>query len=117
MRFSQLNAPLTKDSHDVCAPDQRVLIDVLVPVDNLRCMARQAMTRISGYYNSAKWPILLVIPRLKVPLHLLAGEYILDPKGRKINDPYFEAFANHGQLSRDHSDVPVPIIGLSALAP
>ena len=66
------------------------------------------MTKTSGYYNDEKWPIQLVISKLNVTLNIKPGEFILGRDGRKINDPYFEVFTGHG-LSREVSDVPVPI--------
>ena len=78
-------------------------------------MAKQAMTRVSGYYNSAKWPIQIVFPKLNISLTLKPGDYTLGRDGRKIDDPCFEAFAKSGQLSRELLDVPVPINGLPAV--
>lgn len=70
------------------------------------------MTNVSGYYNGAQWPIQLVISKLNVILHLQPGAFILDKKGRKINDPFFETFANNKQLQREISDKPVPVNGV-----
>jgi len=67
-------------------------------------------TSIVGYYNGNKWPIQLVISKLSITLHLQPGEYILDRQGRKINDPFFEVYANGKQLQRETSDRPVPVI-------
>ncbi|HEY3855636.1 MAG TPA: hypothetical protein VGO67_14700 [Verrucomicrobiae bacterium] len=67
------------------------------------------MTKISGYYNSAKWPIQLVFPKLNIALHLQPGEFILGSDRQKINDPLFEAFTGRDLLSRELSDTPVPI--------
>lgn len=67
-------------------------------------------THISGYYNGNKWPIQLVISKLGLTLHLAKGEFILDRKGRKVNDPFFEVYANNKQLSRELSDDPVEVI-------
>ena len=72
-------------------------------------MAKQATTQVLGYYNGGKWPIQIVFPKLNVTLTLEPGAHIRDASGRKINDPYFEAFAKQGQLSREHSEVPEPI--------
>jgi len=65
----------------------------------------------SGYYSGQKWPIQLVLPKLNVTLIIRPGEFILGRDGRKINDPYFEAFTSHS-LIRELSDVPVPINGI-----
>ena len=72
-------------------------------------MAKKATTQVLGYYNGAKWPIQIVFPKLNVTLTLEPGAYICNASGQKINDPYFEAFAKQGQLSRELSDAPVPI--------
>lgn len=68
------------------------------------------MTRVRGYYNGARWAIQIVVSRFNVTLTLKPGEYLLDRQGRKINDPYFEVFANNKQLARELSDVDVPIL-------
>lgn len=70
-----------------------------------------------GYYNGAKWPIQIVFPKLKVTLTLKPGAYICDGSGRKINDPHFETYVAQGQLSRELSDVPVPICPIHPEAP
>lgn len=67
-------------------------------------------TNIVGYFNGNRWPIQLVISRFNCTLHLQPGEFVLDKKQRKINDPFFEAYANTRQLKRELSDKPVPII-------
>ena len=67
-------------------------------------------TNTVGYFNGNRWPIQLVISRFNCTLHLLPGEFILDKKQRKINDPFFEAYANTKQLKREVSDALVPII-------
>lgn len=67
-------------------------------------------TTVVGYYNGNRWPIQLVISKLSITLHLQPGEYILDRHGRKINDPFFEVYANSKQLQREISDKPVPMI-------
>jgi hypothetical protein len=65
---------------------------------------------VVGYYNGNKWPIQLVISSLNVTLHLQPGEYIKDRSGRKINDPFFEAYAKNRQLSRETTDKAVALI-------
>jgi len=67
-------------------------------------------TTISGYFNGNRWPIQLVISRFNCTLHLVPGEFVRDKQQRKINDPFFEAYASTKQLKREVSDVPVPII-------
>jgi len=67
----------------------------------------------SGYYNGEKWPIQLVLSRLNITLNVQPGELILSRDGRKINDPFFEVFIAHA-LSRELSDVPVPINSIPA---
>lgn len=69
-------------------------------------------TTVVGYYNGNRWPIQLVISKLNLTLTLEPGKYILDRAGRKINDPYFEVFANNKQLHRESSATPVPIIAI-----
>ena len=71
----------------------------------------KGMTMIIGFYNGKEWPIQLVLYKLNVNLHLRPGEFIIGRDGRKINDPFFEAFVG---LSRELSDVPVPIISIPA---
>jgi hypothetical protein len=73
------------------------------------------MTKTSGYYNGEKWPIQLVLSRLNITLNIQPGEFILGRDKRKINDPLFEVFVDHG-LSRELSDVPVPINSVPASA-
>ena len=69
-------------------------------------------TTIAGYYNGNRWPIQLVISKLNITLTLEPGKYVLDRQGRKINDPYFEVFANNKQLHREITTSPVPIIAI-----
>jgi hypothetical protein len=66
-------------------------------------MSATAMTNTVGYYNGNKWPIHLVISELNVTLHLKTGEYILDTKGRKINDSFFDKYTKPLQLSKELS--------------
>ena len=68
------------------------------------------MTYTSGYFNAKTWPIQIVISRLNITLHLKPGEFILDRQGRKINDPYFEAYTASEQLQRETLDKAVPMI-------
>ncbi len=79
-------------------------------------MAKQAMTHVAGFFNSAKWPIQIVLSKPSITLTLVPGAFICNASGQKINDPYFETYAEHGQLSRELSDVPVPICRLPTLA-
>jgi len=72
----------------------------------------KGMTKTIGYYNGEKWPIQLVLTKLNVTLHLQPGEFFISRDGRKINDPLFEAFT---RLSRELSDVPVPINGIPSV--
>jgi hypothetical protein len=74
------------------------------------------MTNVCGYFNGNKWPIQLVISKLSITLHLQPGEFILDKQGRKINDPFFEAYAKNKQLQRETSDKPVQIIAIPIVA-
>jgi hypothetical protein len=67
-------------------------------------------TNVVGYYNGNRWPIQLVISKLSISLYLQPGEYILDRQGRKINDPFFEVYADSKQLQRETSDKAVPVI-------
>lgn len=67
-------------------------------------------TNVVGYYNGNRWPIQVVASKFNVTLTLKPGEYILDRQGRKINDPYFEVFANNRQLHRETSETPVPVL-------
>lgn len=80
-------------------------------------MTEQKMTKISGYYNGNRWPVQLVISKYNLTLTLEAGKYILDRKGRKINDPFFESFANLKQLHRELSDTLVPVIAIPEITP
>jgi hypothetical protein len=70
-----------------------------------------------GYLNTARWPIQLVISRLNATMHLQPGDFILDTQGRKINDPFFDIYVKNGQLSKEYSDAPVPLISIPAPAP
>jgi hypothetical protein len=74
-------------------------------------------TSVVGYYNGNRWPIQLVISKLNITLTLEPGKYILDRQGRKVNDPYFEVFANNKQLHRELSETPVPILVIPEVAP
>ena len=69
-------------------------------------------TTVVGYYNGNRWPIQLVISKLNITLTLEPGKYVLDRQGRKINDPYFEVFANNKQLHREVTTKEVPIIAI-----
>jgi hypothetical protein len=73
-------------------------------------------TNIVGYFNGNRWPIQLVISKLSITLHLQPGEYILDRLGRKVNDPFFEVYANSKQLQRETVDKPVPVIRVPVAA-
>ena len=70
------------------------------------------MTKVLGYYNGTRWNIQLVISRFNITLTLKPGEFLLDRQGRKINDPYFEVYANQRQLQRELSATEVPIIAV-----
>jgi hypothetical protein len=83
---------------------------------NLCSMAKQATTKVGGYFNDAKWPIQIHFAKLNISLTLKPGEFICDSAGRKINDPLLEAFVRPGHLARELVDVPVPVNGLDALA-
>lgn len=74
-------------------------------------------TNVVGYYNGNRWPIQLVISKLNITLTLEPGKYVLDRQGRKINDPYFEVFANNKQLHRETSQTPVPISVIPEVGP
>lgn len=74
-------------------------------------------TNVVGYYNGNRWPIQLVVSKLNITLTLEPGKYVLDRQGRKINDPYFEVFANNKQLHRELSQKAVPIISIPVVAP
>ncbi len=69
-------------------------------------------TNVVGYYNGNRWPIQLVASKFNVTLTLKPGEYILDRQGRKVNDTYFEVFANNRQLHREVSETAVPVIAI-----
>lgn len=73
-----------------------------------------ATTNVVGYFNNQKYPIQLCISRIGITIEVKPGEYILDKKGRKINDPCFDAYR---QLSRETSPVPVPLIMIPVQAP
>ena len=92
-------------------------------------MSNVQMTQVAGYYNGNKWPIQLVISRYNLTLHLQPSEYILAKNGqvekpadttayvfneglwhRKINDPFFEAYASTKQLKRELVDKPVSVV-------
>lgn len=74
-------------------------------------------TNVVGYYNGNRWPIQLVISKLNITLTLEPGKYILDRQGRKVNDPYFEVFANNKRLHRELSETPVPVLVIPEVAP
>lgn len=74
-------------------------------------------TNVVGYYNGNRWPIQIVVSKLNLTLTLEPGKYILDRAGRKINDPYFEGFADRKQLHRELSDNPVPLISIPVVTP
>lgn len=78
--------------------------------------AQNGMTKTIGYYNGNRWPIQLVISKLNITLTLEPGKYILDRQQRKINDPYFEVFANNKQLHREIGTKEVPIIAIPEVA-
>ena len=70
----------------------------------------EGMTYTSGYFNGNRWPVQLVISRFNITYPLAPGKFVEDVNGRRINDPYFEAYVKGGQLSREISDEPVPLI-------
>jgi len=72
-------------------------------------MAKRNTTQVRGYYNSKKWSIQIVMSKLNLVLTLEPGDYIRNSSGQKINDPFFETYANSGNLSREMADAPVPI--------
>lgn len=69
--------------------------------------AEAATTNVLGYFNGHKYPIHVQINRYNITLQLQPGEYVLDRKGRKINDPLFDGYK---LLSRELSDQPVPVL-------
>lgn len=72
--------------------------------------APEGKTYTTGYFNNNRWPIQLVVSRYNVTLYLPPGEFIRDKQSRKINDPFFEIYVKNGQLARETSDQPVPIL-------
>ena len=101
----------------------------ILKIPFLLCMSDAATTKICGYFNGNKWPIQLVISRFNLTLYLQPGDYILAKNGqaeqpadttayafneglwhRKINDPFFEAYASTKQLKRELVDKPVSIV-------
>lgn len=74
-----------------------------------------AMTNVIGYFNGNKFDIHLDITRYNLTLALKPGEFIMDTRGRKINDPFFDTYSKY--LSRELSTTPVPIIAIPAIQP
>lgn len=69
-------------------------------------------TNTVGFFNGHKFPIHLSISALNLTLRLEPGEYIVDRQQRKINDPYLENYAGKGQLSKEVSKKPVPVLSI-----
>lgn len=64
-------------------------------------------TKVVGYFNGKAWPVHLAVSEFNLTLQLQPGDFIIDKKGNKINDPFFERYA--GQLSREVADNPVAV--------
>jgi hypothetical protein len=73
---------------------------------------KPALTNTVGYYNGRNWVIQINISIPTMSFYLKPGEYILNAKGQKVNDPLFESYAEHKQLCRETSEKQVPIIHL-----
>jgi hypothetical protein len=71
--------------------------------------------RLIGYFNGHKFPIQIYLSKPNITLMLQPGEFIMDTKGRKVNDPFFEVYAKNNQLTREIATDPVPIIELASV--
>lgn len=78
--------------------------------------SEQVLTNTVGYYNGSGHPMQLMVTKLNVTLILQANQYILDKKGRKINDPYFDHYLAGG-LKKETSEQPVPLIAIPYVEP
>jgi hypothetical protein len=67
-------------------------------------------TQVSGYFNNNTYPISVSLSSLGVSVLVNPGGFIIDRRGRKINDPVLESCCKADMLAREVSDKPVPII-------
>lgn len=76
--------------------------------------AERPTTTTVGYFNARQHRIHVVVARYNMTLELAPGEYVLDSKGRRINDPFFDGYTC---LSKETSPTPVPLIRLATPQP
>jgi hypothetical protein len=72
-------------------------------------------TDVVGYFNPNPWPVHVSISEFNLSFVLNnRGEYIVDPQGRKINDPVFERYVIANGLAREMSiEGEVPLLALA----
>ncbi len=74
--------------------------------------ALQETTLVSGYFNPNNCQIQLQISSLNASILLKPKEFILDAKGRKINDPIFDRYTKEYGLAKEMSKTPIPILSI-----
>jgi len=67
-------------------------------------------TNVRGYYNGNPWPVHINVSALNLSVTLQPNEYLKDPYGNIVNDPYFEVFVKNRQLAKEISDTAVPVV-------
>lgn len=81
-----------------------------VPQPAVEAPVKGATTNVMGYFNNNPWPVHIAISSLGIALHLdQRGDYVMS-NGRKVNDPILDAYVGPGQLAREISKVPVPVV-------
>jgi len=69
-----------------------------------------AETRVVGYYNPNPWPVHIANSALGISLTLLnKGDYIVDERGTKINDPRLDQYCGPNQLAKEIGDNVIPV--------
>jgi len=71
-------------------------------------------TNIVGFFNPHAFPVHIAVSEFNISFTLTnRGEYIVDPTGRKINDPIFERYVSPNGLAREMSENPVPVLAVA----
>lgn len=65
-------------------------------------------TKIVGYFNPNRWPVIVSISAVNLTLTVPPKGYVLDQNRKKVNDPLLEKFVGADMLARETSKTEVP---------
>jgi len=106
---TQSTSPLLKTQEEQQLAQQLGFRPPVAPAPIL-APKKGATTQVVGYFNGNPWPVHISISALGISIHLdQRGEYVTS-NGQKVNDPILDQYAGPGQLSRELSKTPVPVI-------